>query len=95
MALGEKSQPIYKQAAVSYCLRLFCFCRNGIHTVLIDFKLKGINTAGLAGLHILPAVRQQIIIGSILAQSVRTATKTLNLGNKKSPVRLGTPSPRS
>ena len=70
MAFGEKSQPIYKQAAVSYCLRLFCFCRNGIHTVLFDFKLKGINTAGLAGLHILPAVRQHFIIGSILAQSV-------------------------
>lgn len=51
------------------------FCRNGTHTVLFDFKLKGINTAGLAGLHILPVVRQQFILGNILAQSISYRNK--------------------
>lgn len=51
------------------------FCRNGIHIVVFNFKLKGINTSGLAGLHILPVVLQQFIIGSILAQSVSYRNK--------------------
>lgn len=57
MPCGEKSQPIYKQAAVSYCLRLFCFCRFDSGPFEVDFFAF--------------------------------------FGNEKSPVRLGTPSPRS